>query len=117
MRYFDANATSGGLYLSFSYPSVARSPCDRYHAPKPVHIIEDAQYPQNSFISQFSWNLGDFIAIKLNSIFPENATLSPYVGGGIKGGQRQQKSPFIKNVGSGHLGMFIIKHLLVFTKS
>jgi len=40
-------------------------------------IIEDSKQPKNSFISQFSWDSGDSIAVKLNSIFPDNLALSP----------------------------------------
>jgi len=77
MRIFDENETRQGL----DYPSLIEG-LRLAHATSDMPqtqctVISDHKQEENKFITQFSWAHGDVIAIKLNSIFPANATLTP----------------------------------------
>jgi len=77
MRYFDAKTTAELL----DYPRLIKSLREAHkHGTMPqtqCNIITDTKRQDNQFITQFSWASDDVIAIKLNSIFPLNANLSP----------------------------------------
>jgi len=40
-------------------------------------VASDAEAPENTFVTQFAWEAGQAIAVKLDSLFPGNATLTP----------------------------------------
>jgi len=77
MRYFDAKTTAELLDYPRLILALRRSHTQASMPQNHCTIIEDNKQPKNSFISQFSWDSGEAIAIKLNSIFPDNVSASP----------------------------------------
>jgi len=77
MRYFDATITNQLLDYPRLVPALRQAHRDGSMPQTQCNVISDVKQEENKFITQFSWNSDDVIAIKLNSIFPNNINLSP----------------------------------------